>query len=166
MPYRVPAQTRKALRELALLVRRHFAKDDEPFPVLRVVENIQWFDSQWHFEVAGREEFAPNEHGATIPSEKVIKIREDIYVGASNGRGRDRMTVAHELGHFLLHEESVVLCQIRGKIPAYKDPEWQAKCFAGELLIPFPAIAGMSAEEIVAKYGVSKEAARYALRKA
>lgn len=44
-------------------------------------------------------------HGETIPSENRIRIREDVYERACNGYGRDRLTMAHELGHLLLHRD-------------------------------------------------------------
>ena len=44
-------------------------------------------------------------------------------------------------------------------IPAYKDPEWQANAFAGELLAPYECIQGMTLEDISLKYGVTEKAA-------
>jgi len=70
-------------------------------------------------------------HGETIPSENRIRIREDVYERACNGYGRDRLTMAHELGHLLLHRvEMITLAREDGDIPPYKDPEWQAKDIA------------------------------------
>ena len=46
------------------------------------------------------------------------------------------MTIAHEIGHYF----TLCFCGFRlernfsgGKIPAFRDPEWQAKCFAGDV---------------------------------
>lgn len=44
-------------------------------------------------------------------------------------------------------------------LPAYEDPEWQAKCLAGELMMPADKIRGMTIKEIVSHYGVSPDAA-------
>lgn len=51
------------------------------------------------------------------------------------------------------------------KVAAYRDPEWQAKCFAGELLIPAHLMVGCSIEESVDKCGVSYDAAEIQYRK-
>jgi len=44
-------------------------------------------------------------------------------------------------------------------IKPYEDPEWQADCFAGELLMPYHLIQEMSKEEIMQKCKVSFTAA-------
>ena len=44
--------------------------------------------------------------GYASPDERRIILREDVYVGACEGKGRDRFTVAHEIGHILLHSTS------------------------------------------------------------
>ena len=46
-----------------------------------------------------------------------------------------------------------------GKIRSFEDPEWQAKCFAGELLIPAHLVGDLTPEEISEKCGVSYDAA-------
>ena len=51
------------------------------------------------------------------------------------------------------------------KVKTYSDPEWQAKCFAGELLVPAHLMKGCSAEEIVEECGVSYDAAKIQYRK-
>ena len=92
-----------------------------------------------------------NLHGETIPSEYRIRIREDVYIGACKGKGRDRLTMAHEVGHFFMHDEqSVVFCKVDPNeiIPQYRDPDWQADVFGGELLAPSYLINGMDAREI------------------
>jgi Zn-dependent peptidase ImmA (M78 family) len=48
---------------------------------------------------------------------------------------------------------------------AYKDPEWQAKCFAGELLMDYEMTEGMSTLEIVKNCKVTLDAARYRAKK-
>lgn len=50
------------------------------------------------------------------------------------------MTIAHELGHFLLHShQPPKICRTVAskEIPAYKSSKWQAKVFAAELLMPY-----------------------------
>jgi Zn-dependent peptidase ImmA (M78 family) len=39
-----------------------------------------------------------------MPQDSLIILREDVYEGAHAGNGRDRMTVAHEIGHLLMHK--------------------------------------------------------------
>ena len=68
--------------------------------------------------------------------------------------------MAHELGHLLLHRvESITLAREDGDIPPYKDPEWQAKAFAGELLAPNEYIKEKSIKDIASHYGITEKAA-------
>ena len=39
---------------------------------------------------------------------------------------------------------------------AYEDPEWQANCFAGELLVPKRLVKNLSVEEIVEQCKVTQ----------
>ncbi|WP_114192496.1 ImmA/IrrE family metallo-endopeptidase [Edaphovirga cremea] len=104
-------------------------------------------------------------HGLTYPQENRLILREDIYEGALNGNGRDRMTAAHELGHLLLHKNIAFARAAPGvNIRAFESSEWQAKCFSGELLVPATHSAvfkTMPAEKVAIVCGVSVDAARY-----
>jgi Zn-dependent peptidase ImmA (M78 family) len=67
-------------------------------------------------------------HGLTYPDQHVIRVREDVYERAYQGEGRDRMTLAHELGHYILHSGlGLARMPAHESIPAYQDSEWQAK---------------------------------------
>lgn len=103
-----------------------------------------------------------NKHGETYPSKNLIRIREDVYLGAHAGNGRDRLTIAHEIGHLLLHDDdSIALCRLAPdeKLKAYEDPEWQANAFGGELLASSYLINGLSVREVSERCGVTEAAA-------
>ena len=100
------------------------------------------------------------------PVTKVMKIRNSTYEGAFQGNGRDRFTIAHEIGHALLHDEtSFNRVSDNVHIPAYRDPEWQANTFASYLLMSPPLIRGMSINEIAVACGTSYQAAAIAYKK-
>lgn len=162
--------SRKKIRNIVNVFRNYLGLSDVLyFPVMQVLENINRFDCDAYFEVVQKEELETAEaHAETDILNKCIKIRQDVYDRACAGYGRDRLTIAHELGHFIL----ILLCGIKfhrsfdGEQPkAYNDPEWQAKCFAGELLIPAHLIKNMTAEEVALKCGVSFDAAEFQLSK-
>jgi Zn-dependent peptidase ImmA (M78 family) len=118
----------------------------------------------FHHEIMPKSYFPPDIHGETEIKEQVIRIREDVYHGAIRGMGRDRMTVAHEVGHYiLLVAQGLKLYRsfTVSKIEAFRDPEWQAKALAGEILCPYHLIGGMAAPQIALACGVSDEAAGY-----
>jgi hypothetical protein len=100
----------------------------------------------------------------------VIRVRQTVYNQVVFGVGRARMTLAHELGHAVMHPGAPKARRMAGNIthrfiPAYKSAEHQAKVFASEFLIPESAISTLdSPEKISIKYGVSLEAAEYRFR--
>lgn len=124
-------------------------------------------DDGFTFRVLTREELGDC-HGLTFPDRNEIQIREDVYKRACDRSGRDRLTMAHELFHLLQHEkENISFARMRKneEIPVFRDPEWQADAFGGELLIPHDLVRGMSVEDVVCKCGVSQPAAEFQLKK-
>ena len=110
----------------------------------------------------------PFKEGETIPGQNTIRIREDVYNAACEGDGRARFTVAHEIGHFLLHTpDSIALCRMEEgtKFRPFEDPEWQANTFASELLAPGYLISNLPYREVMNRCGVSEKAAKVALAK-
>ena len=94
-----------------------------------------------------------------------ITVRDSVYQQARLGLGRDRMTLAHELGHAIMHQGVRMARRSRGNlrfasIATYEFAEHHARVFAAALLI-HPKIAEQldSDEEISVEFGVSIEAA-------
>jgi Zn-dependent peptidase ImmA (M78 family) len=154
------------LRAIATKLRELSGSNDKLyFPIVQFIEHIMpCFFLGFHLEVMPIDYFPPNIHAETEIKEKVIRIREDVYHGAIRGFGRDRMTLAHEVGHYILLVAKGLKLYRSFKetdIEAFRDPEWQAKALAGELLCPFHLIKGMAAPQIALACGVSDMAAQY-----
>lgn len=151
------------------LKKRAGLEDVLYFPVLPFLENIlPILIPDFQFEVLPEEEMG-NKHGETYPSKNLIRIREDVYLGAADGHGRDRLTIAHEIGHLFMHEnDSIALCRLapNEKLKPYEDPEWQANAFGGELLASSYLIRGKSIQEVSEQCGVSWDAAEIQLKAA
>lgn len=158
--------SRNALRGLARQVRvLADCEDSLYFDIVRFVEqDLYRWDSEYEFEVVERATMGDC-HGRTYPDKHKIEIREDVYENAVAGKGRDRLTIAHEVGHYLLHESENLALARAECIPDYRDPEWQATAFGGELLVPAHLVQGMTVEEVAEKCGVSLPSARYQLAK-
>jgi Zn-dependent peptidase ImmA (M78 family) len=157
---------RTTLRALATKIRELSGNSDKLyFPIVQFMEHkMHCLFHGFHLEVMPRSYYPPDIHGETLVEEKTIRIREDIYHGAILGMGRDRMTMAHEAGHYILLVAKGIKYYRNfdgGKIEAFRDPEWQAKAFAGELLCPFHLLKGMAAPQIALACGVSDDAAQY-----
>lgn len=111
----------------------------------------------------------PNEYGKTAPynTNKVIKItiRNDVYEAACNGDTRSRFTIAHEIGHALLHSnEQMAFSRSSQNHKTYCDSEWQANVAAAALLLP-PDHANklLFPHNCVEKCGISHKAAEHTL---
>jgi hypothetical protein len=130
-------RSRKELRRWAEVVRQVSDFGNEPrFDIVRFVElRLPVLDDNATFALT--DDLGPGIHACTDVQSRCIMIRPEIYRWAVAGHGRDRMTLAHEVGHLLLHTE-VQLARRIGPAPLapFRDPEWQAKAFAGELMIP------------------------------
>jgi len=159
--------TRAEIRQLTVDLRRQLgAAHCLWFPILEFVEQVlPTMDSNYCFQVLEEEELGSS-HGMTVidGNNVAIQIRSDVYDRAYWDEGRDRGTVAHELGHYLMHAKTPGLHRhFGGKLRTFEDPEWQAKCFQGELLVPRELVSGMSVAQVASDCGVSLDAARYQL---
>ena len=138
------------------------------FDIVHFLEvTLPKLDEGFNFRVMTKKEMGEC-HGLTYPDRNEIQIREDVYERAYNGSGRDRLTMAHELFHLLQHEkENISFARTKngGCVETFRNPEWQADAFGGELLVPHYLIGGMDAGRIAIECGVSLAAARCQLKK-
>ena len=154
----VEPMSRERIRQLTKKFRNIFGLEEVlNFPILQFIECILP-ELGLDFEVVPVDELG-NAYGVTHTKKGVMSIREDVYNRAVNGSARDRFTLCHELGHFLLHTPERVNFA-RGEVPTYMDPEWQANVFAGELMAPYELVKDMSIAEIAEKCGMSFSAAQ------
>ena len=157
--YKARPLSRKNIRKITRLIRESIGiSDEEAFPVIPFLESaLAKFG--YNYDICEEEELRDN-YALTIPSKKILKIREDVYLRAMNNVPRDLFTISHEFGHAFLHDnDTIALARGEEKIKAYEDPEWQANTFAAELMAPSDAVRGMSIEEIMRKYNCSKQVA-------
>lgn len=165
--YKASAVSRNQIREYVFYVKKKVGLEKELyFPILPFVENaLPMLIPGYQFEVVPPIEMG-NKHGETYPSKNLIRIREDVYLRAARGKGRDRLTIAHEVGHLFLHEDdAIALCRLapNERLKPFEDPEWQADAFGGELLAPSYLIRSLSEDEVARMCGVSMSAAHVQL---
>ncbi|MCL4672435.1 MAG: ImmA/IrrE family metallo-endopeptidase [Sphingomonadaceae bacterium] len=157
----VAPRTRRQIEAIANAVREHlgirsggriamqpileFALDD-------LVEGA-YYDIVNDAELGGAE-------GMTRGTEPVILLSASCYMRLGRSDNRARMTVAHELGHLLLHSGRHVFHFEEPLNDPRFDPEWQADEFAAALLMPREAFSQMkTVQQAMATFGVSKAAA-------
>lgn len=171
--FRSQPMSRSDLRAYALDIRRELSMENEMYlPIeclFEIMPSVFESDGFWT-HVVEDDELEPSIHALYIPEENCIRVKNTVYERACAGYGRDRMTLAHEIGHYLLVGASKIEFHrsYGEQVRPYEDPEWQAKCFAGELLIPAHLVAQkgpFTPHEIATLCGVSVEAAKYQLSK-
>lgn len=165
--YQVPPMSRKQIRNVAKNIRRinkEMIGQDAPFfPIVQFLD-VTLTKHMEDFSLEILDEYEMGEaHGVTYPDEHLIQIRSDVYKWACHDQGRDRMTLAHELGHYVLHSDiGLARMAAMGSIKPFRSSEWQANALAGELLISAEHIFDChSPSEVALKFGVTLEAATY-----
>lgn len=155
--------SRKAIREMASLIRYIAGQENDLyFDIVHFLDvELPQLCPDFTLIIEDRKELGEC-HGLTYPDRNEIHIRSDVYERACGGSGRDRLTLAHELFHLLQHDKTnISYARIAdgNSLERFRDPEWQANVFGGELLIPWHLTRDMTVEEIADKCGVSYTAA-------
>lgn len=103
----------------------------------------------------------------TIPDERLIVLREDVYDGLYRDEPFSRSTVIHELAHIVLnHAVTFNRGAPYGEHRFYEDSEWQAKALTAAIMMPIQACATCASHyELSHRCGTSTQAAQYRIQK-
>ena len=157
---KVEGLSRKNIRKITMDLREKFKMGNGKIDIVKFLELCPYLLGV-NYEYVPDEDLKEN-YGEADPDNKVIRIRESVYNRAVAGNPRDRYTIAHEIGHIVLHvlrKPKIKFCRFDEEIKPYEDVEWQANTFAAEFLVDYTQIKNMSVNEISIKYGVSKSVA-------
>ena len=169
----VPGHSREDIQKMAARVRTLFGiSPEKSFPIVQLLEALgtplgEDETPVLEVEIVQDEELQDN-YAEYHPLSNTLLIRESVYDGACNDNGRDRFTLAHEVGHYLFHSDQAMLQRVESgmETPIYRSPEWQANTFASKILMPYDEIVGKTPEQIMKEYGVSFSAAEIAAKNA
>ncbi len=102
----------------------------------------------------------------TIPEERVVVLREDVYEKLHAGQVFGRSTVVHELSHLALqHHVTLHRGAQLGKHQFFEDSEWQAKALTAALMMPLEAAQfARSPCHLAELCGTSEESAIYRIK--
>lgn len=159
MHYIASAVSRASLQGIANRIREIVGYENKPdFPIVEFMEFVMpKLIPGFNYEIVD-DSHMENVEGLT--SRNLIRLPNTVYNAAAEDKGRARFTVAHEVAHCILIEDgNIVLARSGSRIPAYRDPEWQANTLASEILIVPRLSVGMSVEDIMRSFKVSKRAA-------
>lgn len=163
--FEVPAKSKQQIDIITQSIRLMFSdiiNSDGAIDILALLEN-----KYGEFNVVEDQEL-PHALGLTLPNGMIL-LRESVYNGAFDGNGRDRFTIAHELGHGIMHRGHIGFARKATKnTKTYCNAEWQANEFAGRLLLPDNALitnSTLQIYELSEKFGVSLECAQTRVNK-
>lgn len=166
---KVPPTSIPRIRDVANDVRKSLGLGLKKIDMVKFVEFVlpQALPG-FYYEILPKEKMGGDE-ARTYPDKLRMEIREDVYLEAIDGDRRAPFTLAHELGHLILHSgisEQLSFARNETEHKVFEDSEWQADTFAAEFLMPFDAaIKCKNAEEISEKFGVSLTAAEVRFKK-
>lgn len=159
------------IEKITKIVRSAFGlENDLLFPVEKFIEvALPAIYPGFSYDYVSPKEMDFNTYAYFDPINNIMRIREDVYARACEGSGRDRFTLAHEIGHCILNRDGVNMHRnTSNQAPKpYEDPEWQANEFASLILMPRDLIRkyNLSPREISLKCKTSLTAATIAYEK-
>lgn len=129
-------------------------------PIDQIYEVLPAVLDGFDWESCDKELMGAN-HGLTDPDNLHIQLRVDVYDGMCQGRGRDRFTAAHELGHLFLHQGTAKFARsLAANEPLYCNSEWQADIFASHFLIEESELPQCrTVDDVQQRFGVTRAAA-------
>jgi Zn-dependent peptidase ImmA (M78 family) len=146
--FKVPPRSSKEIEALTLAWRDRLGVPNEWAPnMLRLLEiELPKLPKLGQFALVTRADSEMGDAEAyTEYNPPHIVIRNSIYQLARKGDGRSRMTLAHELGHLVMHPGAAKLRSDFGRLSAtklrpFESGEWQANKFAALFLMPLHVI--------------------------
>lgn len=164
MDYEVTPKSRNDIRRLASILRNFLGIDSIYIDIISLLERLHLIDEDFVLEIIEDSNFQ-DKYAETLTDISRMKVRESTYYGACEGNSRDRFTLCHELGHYIMHHSSKVIGLARksnesNPTPSFKCAEWQANTFAAEFLAPYELVKNYSIEDLIIKCGMSEISAR------
>lgn len=166
-----PAEPRsdQDIEHLALACRIQAASEREWMPdIFDLVERLKKSGRLSGLQVIVRhDDDLVGDDARAFVEQRVIEVKKSVYDGARKGVPRDRMTIAHEIGHVVLDHRGEPKSRKPGAvgrekgISPFRSAERQATVFAARFLMLGDQVKQCkSPAEVVARFNVSSEAAR------
>ena len=134
--------------------------------LMTVILKIKHIDGRFNYSRVPDHEL-PASEAQWDSANMLVRMRESVFVGMQRNEPRARMTVAHELSHYLhghkglFHRKAGILISDIS-IASVRHEESEAKRTGPIILAPeYLTPEGTSAEEISSMFGLSDEAALY-----
>lgn len=149
----------KDIAEIARRVRADYKiKDEDCFPIL---DYIRYLYDQELIGILILDDNDPyldkNTPAVYNACDNFIYLKESVINEIESGNYRSNFTLAHELFHYLQNQILNFTFEEVEVRKTYEDPEWQANCFAGELLLPNEFLNNEDNDHLAKHFQVSLE---------
>lgn len=162
--HKVEAKTAYSIEKIAMSVREKLGINSAKVKIVALLEMLQNLDEITLDIVEDHE--LKDEEAVAFPDKNIIRVKDSIYSDACRGVGHAIFTLAHELGHIIMHKNQEQ-SYARGTHRIYEDSEWQADTFASAFLMDnrFIDLEFDTAGDVSKRFGTSYKAADVRLSK-
>jgi Zn-dependent peptidase ImmA (M78 family) len=134
--------------------------------LMTIITKVKHADSKFNYARVPDSEMLDKE-AYWYSEESVLAMRESVFIGMQRNEARSRMTVSHELSHYLLKHKGLLNRSLTKTIrevtiPRVRQQESEARRLAAVLLAPEYLIPeGATADDIANMFNLSAEAAAF-----
>ncbi|MFT4806663.1 MAG: Zn-dependent peptidase ImmA (M78 family) [Psychroserpens sp.] len=124
--------------------------------IVKIYEYLANDDIKFNFIVLkdDTDVISKNISALAVPEEGFIYLKESVYIGATEGVTSDRLTLAHELSHLILHWNVPKNGFAKSSIKSHhytQDAEWQADMGAFDILTDHRFLNHMVTANVLSK---------------
>jgi Zn-dependent peptidase ImmA (M78 family) len=146
--------TEEKIKEKAETVRQKLGVDRLDAPdMTEVLRQLKLKSKSFDF-VMDLEETALSPDAVMDNDTNILHIKKSVFLNAKAGIGRDRFTIAHELGHFFIGHVGANQRNKNGYFYSTKQQvlEKEANQFASHFLVPFEKSSNLTDPQMIAEY--------------
>lgn len=149
----------KDISNIAASIREQYGiARDTAFPILEILKQL-FYDNYLSIQLLADDDPYLDEDTPAVynANDNFIYLKESVIEEVESGNYRSNFTLAHEFFHYLQHQVLRFKFEEVEDRKTYEDPEWQANCFSGELLLPDEYLSNKDNEYLARHFQVSLE---------
>ena len=149
----------KDIRNIASSIREQYGiAKDQAFPILEILKQL-FYDNFLSIQLLADDDSYLDKNTPAVynANDNFIYLKESVIEEVESGNYRSNFTLAHEFFHYLQHQVLGFTFEEVEERKTYEDPEWQANCFAGELLLPDEYLSNEDNDYLASHFQVSME---------
>lgn len=149
----------KDISNIATSIRKQYGiAKDQAFPILEILKQL-FYDNYLSIQLLADDDSYLDKNTPAVynANDNFIYLKESVIKEVESGNYRSNFTLAYEFFHYLQHQVLGFTFEEVEDIKTYEDLEWQANCFAGELLLPDEYLNNEDNDYLAEHFQVSME---------